>query len=584
MIEQEVLTSYLAAFIEGLEEAGIKDVVISPGSRSTPLALLFAEHPDIDIYVNIDERSAGFFALGLAKASRKPVALLCTSGTAAANYYPAVVEASLSRVPLVVLTADRPHELRDVGAPQAIDQMHLYGRHVRWFTEMALPEKGISMLHYAKTAGTRAVSESLGLPSGPVHLNFPLREPLLPQLDPPPFATNKTKAVKRELKLGTLELPEEKFRETAEEWRSYEKGLIVCGPIDQPGFPEAIKELAEVLGFPIFADPLSQLRSGTSANEFVIDSYDAILKTEEVYSDYQPDLIIRFGGMPVSKPLALFIQHLENTKQVIVDGERCWRDPYHIGTEMIYCNETNLCNQISKIIQTRNHSSWLMNWLEMNQIAKNVIEHQLQTETKLDEGKAVRELSRWIPDDSTIFVGNSMPIRDMDTFFHTNNKNIRIMANRGANGIDGVVSTALGSSVHTGPLYLLIGDLSFYHDMNGLLAAKIYDLNINIILMNNDGGGIFSYLPQVKEPKHFEVLFGTPTGLNFEHAIKLYQGQYTKINDWESFQVALMDEASYKGLNVIEIPTDRAENTASHRRIWEQVSREINKYLQSVEK
>ncbi|MCM3113442.1 2-succinyl-5-enolpyruvyl-6-hydroxy-3-cyclohexene-1-carboxylic-acid synthase [Lederbergia lenta] len=584
MSDQEALTSYLAAFIEGLEQAGIKDVVISPGSRSTPLALLFAEHPNIDIYVNIDERSAGFFALGLAKASRKPVALLCTSGTAAANYYPAVVEASLSRVPLIVLTADRPHELRDVGAPQAIDQIHLYGRHVRWFTEMSLPEKGNTMLNYANTAATRAVSEALGLPSGPVHLNFPLREPLLPQLDPSPFLKKIATAVKRELKFGRLELPKEVYLEIAEEWRGYEKGLIVCGPLDQPGFSEAIIELGEVLGFPIFADPLSQLRSGSSSNELVIDSYDAILKTEEVRLNFQPELIIRFGGMPVSKPLSLFLQNAKNVKQVIVDGNRSWRDPYHVGTEMVYCDEINLCKLVSKVIPKRDISTWLMDWLEMNQITKNVIEAQLHSESKLDEGKAIRELSRWIPEDSIIFVGNSMPIRDMDTFFHTNKKNIRIMANRGANGIDGVISTALGSSVHSRPLFLVIGDLSFFHDMNGLLAAKIYNLNINIILLNNDGGGIFSYLPQIKEPKHFEVLFGTPTGLNFEHAVKLYHGQYTRINDWESFQVAMIDAANYEGLNVIEIPTDRAENTASHRRIWEQVSREINKYLQSVEK
>ncbi|MEK3887683.1 2-succinyl-5-enolpyruvyl-6-hydroxy-3-cyclohexene-1-carboxylic-acid synthase [Bacillus sp. FSL K6-3431] len=584
MNDREALTSYLASFVEGLEQSGIKDVVISPGSRSTPLALLFAEHPNINIYVNIDERSAGFFALGIAKASRNPVALLCTSGTAAANYYPAIVEANLSRVPLIVLTADRPHELRDVGAPQAIDQIHLYGSHVRWFAEMAIPEFGSSMENYAKTAAVRAVTEAQGLPSGPVHLNFPLREPLLPQLQPSPFDPKKEVINQKEIQSGELILSECVYHELAGEWLGYEKGLIVCGPIDQPDFNNAVTKLSEVLGFPIIADPLSQLRSDSISNAQVIDSYDAILRSERAHSDLRPELIIRFGNLPVSKSLSKYLQKNEDVKQIVVDGERGWRDPYHIGNEMIYCDEVTLCKRISDVVMKKEKSEWFSKWLEMNQIVKNVIDVKLNQEIKLDEGKAIMELSRWIPENSTIFVGNSMPIRDMDTFFYTNNKNIRVMANRGANGIDGVVSTALGSSLYSHPLFLVIGDLSFFHDMNGLLAAKLYKLNINIILLNNDGGGIFSYLPQAGEPKHFDVLFGTPTGLNFEHAVKLYHGQYTKINDWESFRVAILDTGIDKGLNVIEVPTDRAENTNSHRQIWGQVSQEINKYLQSDEK
>lgn len=236
----------------------------------------------------------------------------------------------------------------------------------------------------------------------------------------------------------------------------------------------------------------------------------------------------------------------------------------------------------ANICESKESSEWLSTWRKIDYIAKDVITHHIQAEDALDEGKAVRELVKMLPPNSTVFVGNSMPIRDIDTFFHKNEKNIRIMANRGANGIDGVVSTALGSAVYMRPLFLVIGDLSFFHDLNGLLAAKMYKLNMTIIVLNNDGGGIFSYLPQAEEPKHFELLYGTPTGLNFEHAVRMYNGQYTKVADWQSFQTAIFDSVSSEGLSVIEVPTDRTKNTANHRAIWAQVSQEINKYLHGL--
>ena len=583
MKHQEALTSYLVAFIEGLVHAGIKDVVISPGSRSTPLAMLMAEHHELNIYPNIDERSAAFFALGLAKASRAPAALLCTSGTAAANYYPAIIEASLSRVPLIVLTADRPPELRDIGAPQAIDQIHLYGHHVRWFAEMALPEAGEGMINYANTAAVRAAAEARGLPEGPVHLNFPFREPLSPLLDPPPFS-KKDNQKSRSLTIedGRLDLSSETLSSLINEWRGYEKGLIVCGPIDNKGFPEAVQTLAKKLGFPILADPLSQLRSSSFVDNHVIDSYDAILRSEKAFKELQPQIVIRFGGMPVSKSLTLYLKNARDAEHVVVDGGAGWRDSNNIATKMIYSDEALFCNHLSKLITGEKDTAWLTMWQEMDLIAKDAISAYLHPEEELDEGKSILELAKLLPENSTMFVGNSMPIRDVDTFFHKNNKNIRIMANRGANGIDGVVSTALGAGVYERPLYLVIGDLSFFHDMNGLLAAKMHKLNLTIIMLNNDGGGIFSYLPQAKEPKHFEKLFGTPTGLNYEHAVRMYDGQYTKINDWEDFRIAVKDSINNEGLNVIEIPTDRAKNTSSHREMWGHVSREINNFLQDV--
>jgi 2-succinyl-5-enolpyruvyl-6-hydroxy-3-cyclohexene-1-carboxylate synthase len=574
---QEALTDYTAAFIDGLAKSGVREAVISPGSRSTPLALLLAEHPDIRIYMNIDERSAAFFALGLAKASRQPVAILCTSGTAAANYYPAVVEANVSKIPLIVLTADRPPELRDVGAPQAIDQLNLYGDHVRWFREMALPEQGENMKKYACFQAARAVSVAGGPTPGPVHLNFPLREPLVPRMDASGFQPSGSfpPAVSH----SHYDVSEETIEAVSVLCQRAEKGLIVCGVIDDADFTEAAVELAETLGFPILADPLSQLRSMSQMSELIIDSYDAILRAEAAKAALEPDVVIHFGGLPVSKSLSLFLKSLPKTTHIFVDGNGGWRDPNYLSSEMIYCSETVFCKKLSQYPYKKN-AKWIDVWKQANDLAKKTIRSHIDAVEELDEGKAVSMFCDLLPPESAVFVGNSMPIRDMDTFFHANNKNIRLLGNRGANGIDGIVSSAAGAAVHGRPLFLLIGDLSFFHDMNGLLAAKQHNIHLNIILLNNDGGGIFSYLPQAEEGKHFEWLFGTPTGLNFEHAARLYGAQYAKVFQWEDLKIAMMDALEHEGIHIIEIPTDRDKNLQNHRLMWDQVSREINHFFQ----
>lgn len=580
MNKHDVLTEYGTAFIDGLVQSGVKQVVISPGSRSTPLALLMADCPHLEVYIHIDERSAAFFALGLAKASRTPVALLCTSGTAAANYYPAVIEASLSRVPLIVLTADRPHELRDVGAPQAIDQLHLFGRHVRWFAEMALPESGKTMSNYARSVAVRATSTSSGLYSGPVHINFPFREPLLPNLQHKKEREHLTPSVIG----GHLHLSNASFKKIAEEWSHVEKGLIVCGVIDEEGFPEAVQQLAEKLQFPILADPLSQVRSFSEMKDLVIDQYDAILKSNETTHFLKPELVIQFGGVPVSKALSLFLKDLNSIKQIVVDGGGGWRNPNQTVSEVIHCDETIFCHQVSQLLSVKKEQRWMEMWQQLNELTKETVVNYIETIDEMEEGKAVYLLNQFLPERSTVFIGNSMPIRDMDTYFHVNTKNIRTMANRGANGIDGVVSTALGASVHESPLFLIIGDLSFFHDMNGLLAAKLYELNITIILLNNDGGGIFSYLPQAEQGNHFELLFGTPTGLNFEHAAHLYNGNYKKISNWDQYQEAIVETNHHQGLRIIEVVTDRDKNLFTHRMLWEKVAREISHYFKGDEK
>ncbi|PDM41703.1 MULTISPECIES: 2-succinyl-5-enolpyruvyl-6-hydroxy-3-cyclohexene-1-carboxylic-acid synthase [unclassified Geobacillus] len=577
----EALTLYIAAFVDELAKIGVQDVVVSPGSRSTPLAIMMAEHPAMRVHINIDERSAAFFALGMAKAKRHPIALLCTSGTAVANYFPAVVEAYYSRVPLIVITADRPHELRDVGAPQAIDQLNIYGRYAKWFVEMALPEKSTDMLRYARTMAARAAGVAISAPAGPVHLNFPLREPLVPIVHEETWEQIEAKEPSYTTVIpGKMTIGMEQIQELYNELSSAEKGLIVCGQIDQPAFAEAVTKLAEMLDFPILADPLSQLRSGTHAKEYIIDSYDAILKDETIAASLVPDVVIRFGAMPVSKPLFLLLKRYPSIKQIVVDGEGGWREPTLMASYMVYCDEVEFCRRLIDIgASKQSKSQWSTTWKMINDIAKSVL-LEATMEEELFEGKVFTELSQLLPDGATLFVGNSMPIRDTDTFFFTNDKEIRILANRGANGIDGVVSSALGASAVTEPLVLVIGDLSFYHDLNGLLAAKMHGLHATIIVLNNNGGGIFSFLPQAKHKKHFEMLFGTPTDLQFEHAVRMYEGNYQKIKTWDEFRHYVTQSLTTDGLHVMEVCTSRENNVRKHRLLWEKVSQEIAEFLE----
>ena len=576
MNNQEALTIYAASFVDELALNGIKHAVVSPGSRSTPLALLLARHPKIKLHLNIDERSAGFFALGLAKAERKPVALLCTSGTAAANFYPAVVEAYHARVPLIVLTADRPHELRDVGAPQAIDQLHMYGSHVKWFAEMAIPENTEPMVRYARTMSARSAATAAQSPCGPVHLNFPLREPLVPDIDAALACFGEKAAF--DIESGALTLSASQLEKVCLTAGNAARGMIICGVIDQPGLSEAVTALAEKLKWPVLADPLSQVRSGSHSKANVIECYDTFLRDASVKEAFKPDVVIRFGGMPVSKPLLLFLKQHSGAKHIIVDGGGGWREPAGLAADMIHCDEVFFCRGLEAALPEKDMTEWLSVWRSVNEASRDALS-SIRDEKELDEGKLFLLLNELMPENGRLFSGNSMPIRDLDTFTFSGNKGVRYLANRGANGIDGVVSTALGVSAAEEPAVLVIGDLSFYHDMNGLLAGKLHGLNLTILLINNDGGGIFSFLPQAEEKEYFEMLFGTPHGLDFSHAAALYGARYYKPASWDEFGSAFTESFGLPGLKIIEITTDREANVLRHRKLWDSVSREIQMVL-----
>ncbi|SFJ39378.1 2-succinyl-5-enolpyruvyl-6-hydroxy-3-cyclohexene-1-carboxylate synthase [Halobacillus dabanensis] len=574
----EALTKYVTHFVDQLAYSGVEHVVISPGSRSTPLAMTFAEHAEVNHWVHLDERSAAFFALGIAKKENCPVAIVCTSGTAAANYYPAIVEAYYSRVPLLVLTADRPHELREVGAPQAIDQISMFGRYAKWYQDLALPEKDNYV--YARKQAARAFEESVSGHPGPVHLNFPLREPLIPDFTMEGIWRGEVRPTPR-AKEGKAVLPDNELKDLFERLAQGEKGLIVVGPQTDPALAGEVTQLASRLGVPVFADPLSQLRAGDHDKRNIIENYDALLRSEKIQETVVPDYILRFGAMPVSKAYLKWIQKYENfLDHYVVDDAPGYREPAGITTHFLWSDAVRLCQGLSAYMPEDNvETSWVAKWRHMNSIAK---QHMLsEPDDLMNEGHAVVYLSESLPDESNFFIGNSMPIRDVDSFFMSTPKHIRMMANRGANGIDGVVSAAVGSAATGTETTLLLGDISFFHDMNGLWMAQSKRIPLTIIVINNDGGGIFSYLPQSNHPDHFEELFGTPLGIDLSHAIKMYGGIHKKVTNWEDYQQALGESFHTSQLHVIEVITNREDHVDFHKKRWNQVERAVVDWSES---
>lgn len=573
----ENLTRYTANFIDELVSSGLEHVVVSPGSRSTALAILCAEHEQVKEWVIIDERSAAYFALGIAKKTNKPVALICTSGTAAANYFPAIIEAYYARVPLLILTADRPHELRHIGASQTINQLNMYGDFVKKFEEMALPAGDGKTLRYVRNRASTAVHLTMEGNPGPVHLNFPFREPLVPDLSLDNLWGANMEGRFNLTYDGKKSLSSDQIDKLVAKIATKSRGVIVCGPQVDESLAANIVALSEKLHAPILADPTSQLRAGNHALKNVIANYDAIFRVESLRESLKPDYIIRFGAMPISKSYLFYLQTHEAALQIVVENSEDIREPTNHPTDYIFADSNLLCEQLVEgINKSAADNDWLQSWQAKDRIAQNEITKT--TAKKLTEGEVVTQVLQSIPESSDLFIANSMPVRDLDTYFMPTDKQITIHANRGVSGIDGVTSTALGIAAMTQvKLTLIIGDLSFYHDLNSLLIAKQYNLNITIVLINNDGGGIFSFLPQSQEAKHFESLFGTAHGLEFSQAIEMYGGKYELVNQVSELQQALKESYQTVGLSVIEIQTDREENLIAHRTLWENIEQELMK-------
>ena len=576
------------ALVDQLAKSGVRNAVICPGSRSTPVAVSLASQPDIKSWVLVDERAAAFFALGMARQLTAPVILLSTSGTAAANFLPAVVEARLSRIPLIVLTADRPPELRDWGAAQTIDQIQLFGSHVKWFVDMPVPVADNAFIRHAQATATRAVLTARSQPAGPVHLNLPFREPLLPadpgtgfrlqaSAEPSDSIDSFDPSEPSQLIPGVTVL-----NGLASQIAREPRGIIVCGPGEATGLPAAATALGVASGYPILADPLSGVRFGPHGRSGIVDAYDAFLRDQETADTLQPDVVIRVGAVPTSKSLQQFLLAHTDRLHVVIDAGAP-RDPSHLATSYMLADPpvtlAALAEKVAKIGR-RENCGWVETWTTVDRATTAAIESALAQERDPFEGRAVADIAALLPEGATLVVGNSMPIRDVDAFVRGDRRQLRIVSNRGANGIDGVVSTALGAAaVANGPVVLIVGDLSFFHDLNGLYAAAKFGLNATVVVLNNDGGGIFSFLPQAEQldTPIFEALFGTPTGLDVAAATRLFGATHVRPRDWVAFRSELCHAIKVDGLSVVELVTDRTRNVAQHRAVWAAVAEEMRR-------
>jgi 2-succinyl-5-enolpyruvyl-6-hydroxy-3-cyclohexene-1-carboxylate synthase len=582
----DILT--LRGVVEELAAGGVREVVVCPGSRSTPLALAARAHPGLRVRVLLDERAAGFFALGLARASRTPVAIIVTSGTAVANLLPAVIEASLARVPLVLLTADRPPELRGRGAPQTINQVGLFGDHVRWASDLPLFDGTAGTRRHVRSLIGRGVATARSGPAGPVHLNIGFREPLVPEAALGPFGSDEgddrdgagagpfTTVVAARPSVAASDLAD-----LAARMRSVERGLIVAGPQDDPALPAAVARLAVATGYPIFADPLSGMRCGPHDRTFVISHGDHLVRPGPWLDAHRPELVIRFGATATSKPMLTLLETVRPT-QIVIDGDRGWSEPAIIPTTFVQADATatadalaNLCATGSGRESAHRATTWASEWCDADRAADRALLDWLSGVEARDEpfeGLPFLALGQILPDGAMLWAGNSMPVRDMDDWLSGSARAIRPLSNRGANGIDGVVSTALGAAAaEVGPVALVVGDLSFLHDLNALVAARLHRLSATIVLIDNDGGGIFSFLsqaataaPGVGLPDHYEELFGTPHGIDVGPIVMALGGEYRLVGVTD-LRDAIVDSLARPGVRVLAFRTTRDRNLELHR-------------------
>lgn len=542
------LTNNIKHLFKALAAQGVTDYVISPGSRTTPIALLLAEYAtyteSINVYVDVDERSAAFFALGIAKVTVHPVVLIATSGTAIANWMPAVVEAQISNVPLILLSTDRPAELQHIGTQQTIDQTKLFGTQVKRFVAITLQDAHPDVTAYIDYEVQEIVRLAAATPAGPVHLNLPLRKPLMPVLGEPwpDVAAQTNVAAIEQIDLTAL---------TA--MITDKKVVILAGPLQKTVDVKLLQELAATKRFPIIADVLANVRGVAG----VVNGIELLLQTEVIDDTLVPDIVIRLGSTPVSARVMTWVQD-HTVAQIVVGKATVGKDYKRQISRQLHVDE-NVFLQALLASDVRANQEYLAEFSVLGQQVTKL----MSSADHLNEITTAYAMRKAVPN-SAIFVANSMPIRDMDNFFVPDHA-VTVMANRGANGIDGTESTALGVATQFDQTYLITGGLTFFHDMNGLMMAKQYQLNLTVVVVNNDGGSIFSFLPQANAKDYFEEMFGTPLGLNVEKVANLYDATYHHPHTVQALEALIMQPMP--GLNIIEITSDRAQNVLDHRQI-----------------
>jgi 2-succinyl-5-enolpyruvyl-6-hydroxy-3-cyclohexene-1-carboxylate synthase len=576
----------LGAFVDELARCGMCDACTSPGSRCTPLVLSLAREERLRCHSHIDERCAGFFALGLAKASALPVAITCTSGTAVAELVSAVVEAHEARVPLIVLSADRPPELRELGAGQTIDQLKIFGDFAKWFFEVGTHEATDERVRWIRALACRAYWTALEGRPGVVHLNFPLREPLVCEQLPEPSGGGRRQRpfVSRPERMSD---PAAAARELHQLISGAHRGVLVAGRHERPTpLGEAAAAFCAAAGWPLLADPMSGARRGDSA----IAHYDALLREPGFARGHEPEVIVRVGDLPVSKPLRTWLGELTDIPQIVLDPECAWQDPASVVSSSLAAEPAMTLSALAASLQDSPAPAWadpdwLESWRSADKRAAEAILGVLAT-GGLSEPAVAAELGVLLPAQATLFVASSMPVRDMETFWPVRPDPPRVLCNRGANGIDGTVSSAFGAAaVCDGPVVLLIGDVALAHDIGGLLAATRLELKLTIVLLNNEGGGIFDFLPLASADLARELPAGatdgdrpaqdiytrhvlTPPGLDFAQAAGLYGLSHETAADVAGFRAALERAMAATHSAIVEVRTEREANVKLHRRVW----------------
>ncbi len=566
---RNINTVWASILVETLKRLGLTTAVICPGSRSTPLAVAFAQAYPIEAIPVMDERSASFFALGIARATKRPVVVVCTSGTAAANFYPAIIEARESRVPLLILTADRPRELRDCHSGQTIDQVKLYGNYPNWQAELAVPSLDMGMLGYLRQTVIYAWERSMNAVPGCVHLNIPFRDPLAPikQLD---SLTMKLQFPVEDFFAGVAPLINflspgsgGGMRLPLSQWRQCPRGIIIAGSA-QPQSPQeycsAIAQLSQFLGWALLAEGLSPLRNYVDLNPSLISTYDLILRNQQLAQQLKPDMVIQIGELPTSKELRAWLDKAQPQRWVI-DPSYHNLDPLHGRTVHLWTSVEQLAvGATSKPLP----NEYLQLWCAAEAKVRTAIDLTMTTMNQLFEGKAAWLLSQVLPPGTHLFIANSMPVRDVEFFWAPSNSGVLPFFNRGANGIDGTLSTALGIAHRHKSSVMLTGDLALLHDTNGFLLRNKFFGHLTIVLINNNGGGIFENLPIAQFEPPFEDFFATPQHINFAQLCKTYDVKHELINSWEQLQQRL-NPLPTNGIRVLELQTDRKADA-----IWRQ--------------